>query len=360
MTRVFGRHYAVTLAVALIPALLARAAGAQGCMPIRFVSPALGGRGDAYLEQGSWRTSVAFRRLYADNFFLGTRNRPDLAPGKQPIIINNHTIDFGLTYAATDRLSLTLNAPWTTGSISNVHKDGLRHENQASGVGDMNVRASMWLWDQKNNPRGNVALGVGVKAPTGNIKSSGTVWRADGSSSAFPAAVAIQPGEGGWGMIFQGEAFRHIATRTFMYASGVYTANPRESIDVLRELGGSLKIGVPDVYSMRAGASFTLLSRSALSTESRTFVSASLGWREDATTKRDLFGGSDLQFRAPAIVGYLDNGLSLVKGRHAISLSVPIRVYQNYRQSDADVALNRQGGGDLARYLVLVEFSRRY
>jgi hypothetical protein len=362
MSRFQFSRYALATAVAMSPALFARDAVAQGCMPIRFVSPALGGRDDAYLERGAWRASVAFRRLYADEFFFGTRTRLDLAPGTQPILITNHTIDAGFTYAATDRISLTLNVPWTTGSISNVHRDGIRHDNDASGLGDVNVRASVWLWDQTANPRGNLALGLGVKAPTGNIRSSGTAWLANGSAVDHPASVAIQPGEGGWGIIFQGEAFRHVARNTFVYASGVYTANPRESIDVARNPGGTLLIGVPDTYSMRAGASFNLYSRSALSASSRMVVSASLGWREDATAKRDLIGGSDLAFRAPAIVGYLDNGVSLVRGRNSMSLNVPVRAYQNYRRSVADETMPLPGGkgGNLARYLILAEFSRRY
>jgi len=119
-------------------------------------------------------------------------------------------------------------------------------------------------------------------------------------------------------------------------------------------------IGVPDNYSLRAGTSVYLLSRSELSLGSMTVVSTSLGWREDGTTRRDLFGGRDLFYRAPARVGYVDNGVLAVKGRYAVSLSVPVRVYQNYRLSDSDIALGRPGGGGLARYLVLAEFSRRY
>jgi hypothetical protein len=140
----------------------------------------------------------------------------------------------------------------------------------------------------------------------------------------------------------------------------VYNANPKESIDVLRDPGGTLLIGVPDTYSVRSGASVNLLSKAELSPESRTFLTASVGWRQDATTKRDLFGGKDLAYRAPAIVGYVDNGLSVIRGRYAVSVNVPVRIYQNYRKSYADLALNRPGGGDLARYLVLAEFSRRY
>lgn len=361
MTRVAHRVSAslrVGLA-ALAVAGLTSTAWAQGCMPIRFVSPAQGGRGDAYLEQGSWRSSVAFRGLYANQFFVGTRSRPDLAPQGQPVLIHNQSADFGLTYALTDRVAVTLNVPWLAATVSNVYADGLRHQNQASGIGDINVRVNSWLWDQQNNPRGNVALGAGVKAPTGNVAARGTAWRKDGTSYAFPVAWAIQPGDGGWAILLQGEAFRQVTSRAFVYASGNYSASLRESSGIPRDLTG-LMIGVPDVRSVRAGTSFHLLSRGELSQSARTVLSASIGWREDATTKRDLFGGKDMLYRAPGIVGYVDDGLSLVRGRYVVSASVPVRLYLNYRRSDADVVLNRPGGGDMARYLVLLDFSRRY
>jgi len=352
-------RFALAGAVALLAAASASTASAQGCMPIRFVSPALGGRGDAYLEAGSWRSSIAFRRLYSDMFFRGTQSHPEFAPLGQPIFIHNNTVDLGLTYALNDRVSITLNVPWLDGSISSFHADTVRHANSASGIGDVNIHVSSWLFDLQNNPRGNIALSGGVKAPTGKVNAGGTTFLANGTSVAFPVVPAIQPGDGAWGLILASEAFRQVAKRTYAYASGTYTANMRESTGVPRDATG-LMIGVPDNYSVRTGASVHLLSRNELSPASMTLVSASLGLREDGTTRRDLFGGRDLLYRAPARVGYVDNGVLAVKGRYALSLSVPLRVYQNYRLSDADIALGRPGGGGLARYLVLTEFSRRY
>jgi len=334
---------------------------AQGCVPIRFVSAALGGRGDAYLEAGSWRSSVAFRRLYSNQFYRGTKSHPEFAPMGQPVVIHNNTVDLGLTYAVSDRVSVTLNVPYLDGSVSNVFPDNVRHENSASGIGDVNVLVSSWLWDQQNNPRGNLALGLGAKAPTGNVNSDGRVWQANGSSIDFPVVPAIQPGDGAWGLIFQSQAFRQVASRTFAYASGMYTANLRESTGVPRfPTGPVLMVGVPDLYSLRSGAAVRVVSRGDLSPDSRTIISASLGWREDATTRRDLFGGGDLFYRAPARVGYVDNGLLFMRGRYAASVNVPVRVYQNYRLSDSDIALGRPAQGGLARYLLLAEFSRRY
>jgi hypothetical protein len=341
-------------------AFLPNSANAQGCMPIRFVSSAVGGRGDAYLEEGSWRTSLAYRRLYANQFFIGKDHQPTLAPGGQPLIIHNNTVDLGISYAVNDRVMVTLNVPWTRASFSRVWPDKLRHGYDLTGFGDVNARASMWLWDQNSNPRGNASLGFGVRAPTGKTDHSGLIWRANGTTFEFPATVAIQPGEGGWGLIFQGEAFRYVGSRVFVYAGGAYNANPKEALDIPRGPGDSLMIGVPDTYNVRTGLSFNVLSRSALSPGSRTILSLNLGLRQDATTRKDLIGGKDLAFRAPAIVGYFDNGVSLVRGRHTVSISAPVRMYQSYRRSYADIALGRPGGGDLARNLLIVDFSRTY
>src|SRR5439155_24568154 len=103
-----------------------------------------------------------------------------------------------------------------------------------------------------------LALGAGVKAPTGRVSSAGTAWRADSTSYDFPIAPAIEPGDGGWAILFQGEAFRNLASRAFVYAAGTYSASLRESSGVPRDTLGFM-IGVADVRSLRAGTSFYLL-----------------------------------------------------------------------------------------------------
>jgi hypothetical protein len=47
-------------------------------------------------------------------------------------------------------------------------------------------------------------------------------------------------------------------------------------------------------------------------------------------------------------------------GRNTFTLNVPVRVHQNFERSLVDVQLGKNGGGDLAKYLIFVGYSVRF
>lgn len=320
-------------------------------MPIRYESPSLGGRGESYLEAKDWQLGVSYRRLIADDFFVGRDERPELGPGGEPLHFNVNSVTLTATYALSDRVSITANVPWSTGTSSRRYADGQRHTTQASGVGDVNAVGTVWLRDPMYVPRGNVAFGIGLKAPTGSFRSRDDFWLADGSTRSEPVDQAIQLGDGGWGIILQGEAFHRMAGGAFAYLAGQYVASTRGTTGVASPRP-DLLLAVADVYNVRLGVASPLwVSRGAF---------GSLGLRQDATTRRDIFGGRDMHFRRPAIVRYLDPAVSVSRGPHTFSVNVPIRVYQDFRNNYAFEAEDRQLGGDLAKYLLITGYSRRW
>lgn len=108
---------------------------------------------------------------------------------------------------------------------------------------------------------------------------------------------------------------------------------------------------MPDVYSARPGVVYALQPRSGLS--------ASLGSRIDGIPTRDIVGGSS-GFRRPGSSLYFDPGVLVTRGRGTWTLNVPVRLHQNFKRSVADTQLGTLGGGDLAKYLVLIDYSVRF
>jgi hypothetical protein len=336
----------------LAPFLSSRAL-AQGCMPIRFVSPVLGARGDVYLSRNTWQIGLAFRRLASDQFVLSREVRNDLGPGGQAPILESNSVTLTASYAVTDRLSVELNVPFMTGSATRKYADQQEHTTNATGFGDVNLIASYWLWDTGLRPKGNVAVGLGLKAPTGSHSVEDDFWTRTGDVRRFPVDQSIQLGDGGWGIIVQLQGFQPILDRSYLYGAASYTANPRRMTEVLREPGSSIHWGVPDLFHARAGVAWTVLPERGLS--------VSLGGRLDGTTRRDLIGGRDEGFRRPAIVGYLDPGIALTRGSQTISLNVPVRVYKRFRPSYLDPAVTgKPGGGGLAQSLIFASFTHRF
>src|SRR5947209_592184 len=115
-TRMSGLAGLLTLAAAG-----ERIALAQGCVPSRFTSPALGSLGgtggDIYLPSGTWQVGLAYRYVSSNQLIVGHRVRNDLALGGIPSFVHSQLMNLSLVYGVTDRLALTLNAPLARGSL---------------------------------------------------------------------------------------------------------------------------------------------------------------------------------------------------------------------------------------------------
>ena len=55
-------------------------------MPVRFLSPSLGGY-SGFVEARHWEVGAAFRRLSADQWFVGSAVRESAAPFGQPLLL---------------------------------------------------------------------------------------------------------------------------------------------------------------------------------------------------------------------------------------------------------------------------------
>lgn len=334
-------------------------------MPVRFTSPSLGAQSGTALNAGEWQLGFVYRNLHANRFYVGHAFRPDLAPGGgMPVRINVNTVELNLSYAPTSRVSLNLGIPVATGRESRAQGDHQMHTLSAAGLGDMSLVLTSWLLSPEDHAHSNLSLGVGVKAPTGQADKLGPFVTAAGTTQQRTIDPSAQLGDGGWGMIFQTGAFRQIGHHASLYAAGTYLASPRAhnaGTWVFGPAYGGLTvpIAVPDEYSAHGGLTYAAWAAKGLT--------LSLGGRIDGVPLRDLIGGGDDSFRRPGYVVYVEPGLSLTRSRSAVSpawsswtLSVPIAVDQNRESNLIETAHGQRGGGDFARFLVFLGYSRRF
>jgi len=347
--------WALALMVAAVgPMFIAKRLAAQGCEPIRFTTPvSLGGQGETYQRGRQWQLSLAYRRLVSDEFFVGTTENPALGPGGQAPVFRIHTFVADVAYSINDRYRVRLSVPVSTGSVSRMWPDKAVHTQSASGIGDVNVMGEAWLLTPRTHANGNIGVGLGLKAPTGSHTVGSRFYTAGGSID-YPADQTVQPGDGGWGLIVQSQAFRQITDRTFGYAFGSYMVSPKARSDVRLQPTTGLYWAVPDVYSAQLGGAFSLLPDQGLS--------ISLGGRVDGIPVHDLLGGGDdSTIKRTSYVVYADPGLSLTRGRGTLTLSVPYRLAVNRKKSlleqQTPTAVN---GGGFAKYLVFASYSHRF
>jgi hypothetical protein len=320
-------------------------------MPVRFTSPSLGGQRDSFFKKGEWQISASYRRLEADQWFVGPDVNEAAAPFGKPLYLDINSLDVSLTYGLNRRASITLTAPFLYGTHSRFYADGVRHKVSGRGIGDVNAIANLWLLDPNMHLDGNVALGFGIKPPTGNNRIEDNFFAADGSVTKRVVDQSIQPGDGGWGFIAQAQAYKRLASRLNAYVSGSYLISPKKKTDVVSPLAGVM-LSVPDAYSARVGAAYALIPSRGLS--------VNLGGRIDGIPLRDLIGGGDDGFRRPGHTLYLDPGAAMTIGKQELTISIPIRLRQNFSRSLIDRERNFKGGGDLADRLVFVGYSMRF
>jgi hypothetical protein len=338
----------LTLAIGL--AISPHEGTAQGCEPIRFTTPVnLGGEGEAYQSAKSWQLTLAYRRLLSNEFFVGTKESSASAPGGQSPVIKIHTFVADVAYSIDDRVRLRLSVPLSTGSISRVWPDKTVRAQNATGIGDASLIGEAWILEPRTHRGGNVSVGLGVKAPTGSHTIASQFYAA-GGPVAFPADQTIEPGDGGWALLLESQAFRQITERTFAYAAGSYMVSPKAHSDVQSAPNSGTYWSVPDVYSARVGGAFDVLPDQG--------VSVSLGARADGIPIHDLIGGGDeTTLKRTAYVLYADPGFSLVHGRGTFTLSVPYRVAVNRKKSLFEQRTNGLNGGGFAKYLVFASYS---
>ena len=91
-------------------------AAAQGCEPIRFTTPvSLGGQDEAYQRDGEWQLTLAYRRLVSSDWFVGTSESPERAPGGKSPVFRVHTVVADIAYSLSDRHRLKLSIPASAG-----------------------------------------------------------------------------------------------------------------------------------------------------------------------------------------------------------------------------------------------------
>jgi len=312
----------------------------------------LGGQGEAYQRGGEWQLTLGYRRLVSNQFFVGTKENSAAGPGGEAPVFKIHTFVADAAYAFRDRYRVRLSVPVSIGSETRLWADGVKHTQTATGIGDVSVMGEAWLLEPRTHQSANVSFGLGVKAPTGSHTVASQLYTATGATTAYPATQQIQPGDGGWAVLLQGQAFQQLASRVNAYAFGSYMVSPKAQSDVRRGPVTGPFWSVPDVYSARLGAAFLVLPKYGLT--------MSLGGRIDGIPVHDLLGGGDdSTFKTSAIVAFADPGLSITRGRETLTASVPYRLYVDRQKSVQEQRTGGLNAGGFAKYLVFLSYTHR-
>lgn len=340
---------------------------AQGCVAIRHFSSCVGTSLESnLLNTGDIQLGINYRYFKSFRHFRGTHEEPDRVANGSEVINHSHSWDFFLTYGLSNRLYASLTLPTVINTRSSLYEHGRDERNTtfSRGLADVRMGIGYWLFDPVNHPNGNLALGLGLKIPTGSYNASDIFYNVgpEGGPEVRPVDQSIQPGDGGFGITVDYQIYQQLAPKFFLYSGGFYLINPRETngVRTFREtlsplLENEAIMAVPDQYSVRLGTSYGFSER----------FSASLGARYDAVPVKDLIGG-DEGFRRPGNVLSVEPGLSYMFGNFSVNLNLPFAVRRERPQSITDKQTEeltgepRAGDAAFADYVINFGVSYRF
>ncbi|MEZ4859242.1 MAG: transporter [Flavobacteriaceae bacterium] len=332
---------------------------AQGCVAIKHFSCSVGNSLESnLLNEGSFQLGVNYRYFKSFRHFRGTEEEPDRVANETEVVNHSHSWDFSINYGITKRMYLGITIPTVINTRSSLYEHGRnsRHITYSRGLGDIRVGVGYWILNPETHENGNIALGAGIKLPTGDYNAADIFYNVgvDGRPEVRPVDQSIQPGDGGFGFTIDFQVYQKMATDFYAYAGGFYLLNPRD-INETRTFRETLSpvlqneaiMSVPDQFSLRGGFSYTF---------SGTF-SSSLGARYEGIPVEDLIGDSN-GFRRPGNVLSIDPGITFRKNNFSLNLNVPIAVRRERPQSLTDIETSnltgqfRNGDAAFADYLI--------
>jgi len=353
-----------------VPALLLAGLGiprhsqAQGCILSRLCPSAFGANGP-YIKRHDLVFTGNLRWSDSSRHFSGSAeqfNRENLGSN---VMNRQRLLDLAAQYQSSRQDSVSLSIPvllygsWglKLPQPTATTPGGPKYNQEASGLGDITVTYKHWVLNTDMAPKANYSIGLGVKLPTGDPHAMHLFPDLTGSNLiSRPVDWSIQPGTGGWGIVFDVQGFKKAGDITF-YASGTYIAEPMNVNGTPSILASFITITPPNEYRRYNTAADQYLLRvgGVLPLRPVPGLTFSLGARMEGVPSNDFIGGSD-GFRRPGHTVYIEPGLLYTRGRDTFSLYGPIPID---RRRDPDSKGNK-GDATFPDYVLMLGYSHTF
>lgn len=299
---------------------------------------------------------LGYRSQRSHRHYVGVSEQTQRRAAQSEVINNINLGDLSGTYAVNRQCNLTLSVPYLQASRSSLSRAVPanpfdRNTVHASGIGDLSLTGRFWLLSCDKHANQNIALGIGVKFPTGDPGATDFLRTAGGTTITRAVDQSVQVGDGGYGFILDMQAFKLVGTSTW-FTSATYLFNPRDTNGVLTGRGRATEavMSVADQYQFRLGVSFPVKHVKGMA--------FSVAGRLEGVPVFDVVGGSN-GFRRPGYAFSLEPGLAYSAGRGTWSLSVPIAIRRERQVSVSDRIEGGHGDAAFADYALLFGYAMR-
>lgn len=332
----------------------------QGCVAVRNMASSCSLTFDSTTSQSKWQVAMNYRYFHSYKHFVGTEEQYHRVEEGTNVINDDHSVLLGGIYQMNHHWSFSVIVPLIYINRSSLYEhkgnaSGERYTTHSQGLGDIRIASYYSFY---NTQKGNLTAGLGLKLPTGNYEYKDYFQKQDGPQY-LPVDQSIQPGDGGWGITVEYDFTQRLAKRTYLYSTGLYLINPRNTNGVLRSQ--TLTDGIPLSNEMSVADQFMLRLGLRQSVSQFQF---GLGARYEGVIVEDLIGKSD-GFRRPGTVLSVEPSVIYTTGRLTTGVNVPIASIRNRTRSVLDKARTeatgtyRHGDAAFADWLLSVSIAYR-
>jgi hypothetical protein len=341
---------ALAAAVFLIPG--GRLYG-QGCIVARSSSVNGGPESEGgYLSPGEFDFSIGLRHQFSFRHFVGDVEQKQRIQLGTQVENKINLLNFNLNYQVSSRFSFQVDAPLL---LASRRSNNSPYTTTAQGIGDTIVSAQGWIWETTENTKGNIGITLGAQLPSGRDNVVNSVDKLDGKGPVNTLVdYSIQPGSGGYGLLFGWQAFKNFGGAAQAFFNGSYIATPQSTNGVVRSTTAKpllQSVSISDQYLLEAGVAVPLHKVRGLT--------LTVGPRWEGVPAKDLIGKSE-GFRRPGYAVSLEAGIQYAHGRQLLTATVGKAILRDRTVSYPDSVYGGHGDAAFADYLWLASYSVRF
>ncbi len=325
----------------------------QGCIVARSSSVSGGPEAEGgYLAPGEFEFTTGLRHQFSFRHFVGDVEQKQRIQQGTQIMNKINLLNFGLTYQLNHRFSVQLDAPLL---LASRRGNNSPFTTTAQGIGDIIVSAKGWVWDPRENSRGNLAFSLGAVLPSGRDNVMNSVDRLDGKGPSNTLVdYSIQPGSGGYGVAFGWQGFKNFGSVAQGYFNGSYIATPQNTNGIVRSTTANpllQQVSISDQYLLEAGVAVPIQRVRGLT--------VTVGPRWEGVPAKDLIGDNE-GFRRSGYAVSLGAGFQYARGRQLFTATVGKAILRDRTRSYPDRVLGNHGDAAFADYLWLASYTVRF
>jgi hypothetical protein len=325
----------------------------QGCILARSSSVNGGPETQGgYLVPGEFDFSIGYRHQFSFRHFVGDVEQTYRIQQGTQVENKINLLNFNLDYQISRRFSVQVDAPLL---FASRRSNNSPYTTTAQGIGDTIISAQGWVWNPAENKKGNVAFSLGAMFPTGNDHVMNRVDKFDGKGPTDVLVdYSIQPGSGGYGILFAWQSFKNLGSTAQAYFNGSYIATPQNTNGIVRSTTAKpllQEVSISDQYLLEAGVAVPIQPVRGLA------ITAGPRW--EGVPARDLFGASD-GFRRPGYAVSIEVGGQYAHGRQLFTATVGKAILRDRTVSYPDSVYGTHGDAAFADYIWLASYSVRF